>query len=373
MILNLIALVKASIKTAVKAPLLLLLSVDQTSQEKDVDTLWTAGTEMCGVLPTLQENSTEEERHQLSLAFVPWPLRPLFRRLRKQLKKAERDEASPEQTISLRKRRRRECQSQTDNVTVSEKVEFPRSPGCEMAAGESVCDAITALESRVHYVTFESCMLNKSRSFVFTQGFDIWGPNDTNLVVRNCLKDSFHGGLASNVFESKYCTKKMPSHLSEGGSRIFNEPNAGGSSTWSEVLSFEVLKNCFGASLIATELEIQYNWGSKITDYSCIIDNQKIGVSVTRLIDFNDLNRSFKPVFTSEDAKNILSKKLKGILASTAGVYDEYKWNKQILHVWVTSPKVREAVEKEYLNIPAELRSNTLVLITVAENAKWIF
>ena len=46
--------------------------------------------------------------------------------------------------------------------------------------------------------------------------------------------------------------------LSAGGQRIFDTPNAGGSSTESEVMSFEVLHHCDSAVIYKTETEILY-------------------------------------------------------------------------------------------------------------------
>jgi len=64
---------------------------------------------------------------------------------------------------------------------------------------------------------------------------------------------------------------------------------------------------------------------------------------------------------------------LQGILSSTAGVYDQYKWEKQILHVWATSHFVKQAFEELYELADPFLKANTVVLISVTENAKWIF
>jgi len=154
---------------------------------------------------------------------------------------------------------------------------------------------------------------------------------------------------------------------------MMTEPNAGGSSILSEVLSFEMLNYCFGASLVATEMELEYNWGSKITDYSCKINGHIYGVSVTRMIDFDDLDKKHKATFTDETVVTLLNKKLQGILSSTAGVYDQYKWEKQILHVWATSHFVKQAFEELYELADPFLKANTVVLISVTENAKWIF
>ena len=59
-------------------------------------------------------------------------------------------------------------------------------------------------------------------------------------------------------------------------------------------------------------MEIEY-WpeGSKKTDYSVMLYGRPIGVSVTRAM-------KFKGVFTEEDARVLLYKKLFGILVSSA-------------------------------------------------------
>lgn len=58
----------------------------------------------------------------------------------------------------------------------------------------------------------------------------------------------------------------------------------------------------FGASLRKTEMELAYApAGCKITDFSILMDDEVVGVSVTRAL-------KFKGVFNKEDAKLLLSK-----------------------------------------------------------------
>eukprot|EP01118_Nematostelium_gracile_P001728 TRINITY_DN11807_c0_g1_i1.p1 TRINITY_DN11807_c0_g1~~TRINITY_DN11807_c0_g1_i1.p1 ORF type:complete len:398 (+),score=63.18 TRINITY_DN11807_c0_g1_i1:414-1607(+) len=213
------------------------------------------------------------------------------------------------------------------------------------------------------------------KSFVLAKNFVIWGPLEANFTVSSCLNTLERGAIAYNVFEPTSSPAVMLSeeNLSVGGLRMLREPNAGGSSVASEVLSYEMLRCCYGASLIATETQLQYEWGSKITDYSCSINGHVYGVSVTRLIDFDDLRKNFKSCFTEESIVKLLTKKLRGVLLSTAGVYEQFKWEKQILHVWATSHYARQALEDVYQNIDPELKANTLVLVSVAANSPWIF
>lgn len=69
-----------------------------------------------------------------------------------------------------------------------------------------------------------------------------------------------------NTFEATKAQDKFS--LSSAGNRMYHTPNAGGNSLWSEVVSLEILEAEFGAKLLRTEMEIEYNCECKITDYS---------------------------------------------------------------------------------------------------------
>jgi len=135
----------------------------------------------------------------------------------------------------------------------------------------------------------------------------------------------------------------------------------------SEVLSCEVMHALFGAKLLRTEMEIEYMWqGCKITDFSMELCGQTFGVSVTRALKFNG-------IFTEEDAVHLLKKKLDGVNASTRCVLPEHGWSKQILHVWAEHEYVAEVVTRTYHKMSEELKSNTLVMVTVTKNAPFVF
>ncbi len=105
--------------------------------------------------------------------------------------------------------------------------------------------------------------------------------------------------------------------LTHGAQRVLGTPNAGGSSVWSEAISFEVLSFLCQAVLHKTEMEIEYMPGSKITDYSVKVMGRDLGVSVTRAMKFS---KKGDALFTEEDATKLLSKKLTGVIESTKGV-----------------------------------------------------
>jgi hypothetical protein len=152
--------------------------------------------------------------------------------------------------------------------------------------------------------------------------------------------------------------------LTPGGDRLFDTPNAGGSSTESEILSYEVLHYCEGASLYKTETEIQYNapvagQSGAITDLEVEIDGKKVGVSVTR---------AYKPsaqgVQTDAEVRALLEKKLKGINASSARVTAQDKWVKQVLHVLAASDAGKAAVLRVLPTIASDIRADTVVYVT---------
>lgn len=156
--------------------------------------------------------------------------------------------------------------------------------------------------------------------------------------------------------------------LSPGGQTIFDTPNAGGSSTESEVMSFEVLRYCEGATLVKTETQVTYDPpAGPITDILVSIDGQRVGVSVTR---------AYKPpsqTLTDADVKDLLEKKLDGINKSSERVVAADKWVKQILHVFSVNKAATDAVKRVYPTIDAALRADTIVLVTQTAGGGFVY
>lgn len=147
--------------------------------------------------------------------------------------------------------------------------------------------------------------------------------------------------------------------LTPGARKVLNDPNAGGSSIYSEVFSFEVLARCEGATLLKTETEIQYVANpASITDLLIEVDGVKLGVSVTRA--YRGMTGKPDP----DDAVRLLTKKLEDILDSTRDVLEEDQWAKQILHVMAYTPEFADTFETAYQGISDELKADTIVIIT---------
>ena len=155
-----------------------------------------------------------------------------------------------------------------------------------------------------------------------------------------------------------------PGLLYEGARKRFDEPNAGGSSKCSEVMSLQLLHECEGATLYKSEMEVTYVEEGKITDFVVLIDGEKVGVSVTRAYMGPTVTE-----YSVEDATTLLEKKLAGINESTDNVSAEDKWVKQILHVWTIQPTWIPPLEEAYDGLDAELLADTIVLVTLESNS----
>jgi hypothetical protein len=160
--------------------------------------------------------------------------------------------------------------------------------------------------------------------------------------------------------------------LSPGGQTLYDTANAGGSSTESEVLSYEVLRFCEGAKLLKTETQIAYqppddSGPNTITDLSVEIDGKKVGVSVTR---------AYKPAtqpLTDVEIKALLEKKLEGIVRSSQRVLPADRWVKQILHVFSVNKAATDAIGRVWPTLDAAVRADTIVLVTQTTGGGFVY
>ena len=161
-------------------------------------------------------------------------------------------------------------------------------------------------------------------------------------------------------------------NLSPDGQRVFDTANAGGSSSESEVMSFELLHHCEGARLLRTETEIRYrlpddSGPNSITDILVEIGGRRVGVSVTR---------AWRPSplpFGDAEVRTILVEKLNGVNRSSQRVLPEDRWVKQVLHVWVASAEVAASVRRVWMSLDASLRADTIVLVTQTAGGGFIY
>lgn len=105
--------------------------------------------------------------------------------------------------------------------------------------------------------------------------------------------------------------------------------------------------------------------GGSITDYVMRMFDSVIGVSVTRAMKFDGSE------FTVENAEKLLRKKLRGIRQSSRNSL--LKWDKQILHVWLFDENVVYALLSAWADLETELKTNTVMVMTLATNSTEVF
>jgi hypothetical protein len=153
--------------------------------------------------------------------------------------------------------------------------------------------------------------------------------------------------------------------LSEGGQKVYEDGNLGGSSLLSEVFAYEVLYRCELATLLKTEGEIVYtDTGGKKTDLLVEIDGLKLGVSVTRAYHYPP-----DDPYTLALATELLTKKLGDLPLSTANVAPEDAWVKQLLSILAYTPEHAALIEESWLTLDAELRGDAILIVTATDGA----
>lgn len=149
--------------------------------------------------------------------------------------------------------------------------------------------------------------------------------------------------------------------LGDGAQEVLAAGNLGGSSLYSEAVSFEVLDRCEDATLLKTEAEIDYqDSGGKKTDLLITIEDVAVGVSVTRAYNYPP-----EDGMEVEDAYTLLEDKLDDVLLSAANVAATDAWTRSILHVIAWDDVHAEAVTAAYDLLAPETTDETVVFVTV--------
>ena len=168
------------------------------------------------------------------------------------------------------------------------------------------------------------------------------------------------------IFRHNYTPKSKKidgTKLSLAAKKVYNDPNAGGSSFNSEAMSADVLVQLFNAHSLVTEMEIDYcisNW--KKCDYLITIFGHQVGVSVTRAMGYPDPSH-----FTLDDAEHLLHRKLFGLITARQGIKKRHRFTKSILHIWCEIDDVADLVTEAYNKlIDHELKDNVTIILTVS-------
>lgn len=158
-----------------------------------------------------------------------------------------------------------------------------------------------------------------------------------------------------------------PSLLGAGAAKRYDRDNQGGSSLCSEVMSIQLLEECEGALLFKTETEIEYAEEGSIADYIASLEGERVGVSVTRAY-----QGPMDDTWTLDDASVLLTKKLAGLHEASAHVAAADAWAHSLLHVWTLRPDWVPTISAAWEVLPADLKGDAVVMVTVEANSEWI-
>jgi len=167
----------------------------------------------------------------------------------------------------------------------------------------------------------------------------------------------------TNVIEMIKCTTALKS---------LYEVNAGGSSEISEALSMNYFNDLYGINDFILEMDVKYDvFHCSMCDFVMGTDNNRIGVSVTRALNFHD-----KYNYTVEDAERLLRKKLFGLIVARSGISKLHNFDKCILHIWCINEAAAMSLHDAYNNIISETNitnnddgiNDVVVIITVCDN-----
>lgn len=164
------------------------------------------------------------------------------------------------------------------------------------------------------------------------------------------------------TFERQYVDPADRPLLTEGGRRLAETPNAGGSSGLSEVFAYEQLARCELATLLKTETEIVYDQTGKITDLEVSMDGHKIGVSVTRAVAY-----PFGSPYTLDAATTLITRKLEDIQLSTANVSEQDRWDKQVLAILAWDDAAANTMAQAWAALEAAVKADTIVVLTTTD------
>lgn len=153
--------------------------------------------------------------------------------------------------------------------------------------------------------------------------------------------------------------------LTYAASQSLTVPNAGGRSVKSEMLSIQYFSTIHGATNIILEMQIQYWSCYSMVDFICTINNNRVGVSVTRAMHYQDPNK-----FTLEDATRLLNKKLNGLIVASNAVCKSQRFFKSVLHVWCQSTRIAQLVSAAYeaMDDVIDLKRDMLLHLSVYDN-----
>ena len=149
-------------------------------------------------------------------------------------------------------------------------------------------------------------------------------------------------------------------NLSEEAKLTLNVDNAGGGSEISEALSVEYMVKFFRGSQVIPEMQVEYWIDYKMIDYIIKINQELIGVSVTRAMGFPNPES-----FTEFTAQKLIQKKFYGLVIARNSTVEKHSFYRAVLHIWCQTQLIADLVMAAYHQLPASDLEEVIVICSV--------
>ena len=175
---------------------------------------------------------------------------------------------------------------------------------------------------------------------------------------------------ADYIFIDKYNPASLEKmKMQRDALRSLTAVNAGGKSVLSEMLSMQYFSQVYSAESILLEKEVEYWVESKMVDYVCSVKGVRVGVSVTRAMSYPTPDK-----FNMEYARELLNKKLYGLIVSRNAVTAKHTFFKSVLHVWCQTTKIASYVKRAYEEMDLndyglDVKGVVVLLLTVCDES----
>jgi hypothetical protein len=78
-------------------------------------------------------------------------------------------------------------------------------------------------------------------------------------------------------------------------------------------------------------------------------------------------------VYEYEDARVLLTKKLKGLSVACSGMLGYGRLTKSVLHIWCQSEKIANIITEVYDSLPSLIKRGVVIMLTLALDANYIY
>ncbi len=255
--------------------------------------------------------------------------------------------AEPEDVESERERLRPEPDASSPSVTEGED------------ASDAMGDAERSVDTLTESVDVSQTSLGELES--------AWGVISGECGALSSALESEVAQLLQTEYSFNDAANFDSTNLSPQALKRYEEPNAGGSSRCSEVMSMQLLIDCAGASILKTETEMVYAFEGKIADYLAEIAGVRTGVSVTRAY-----KGPVVDVYSQEDARELLEKKLNALVEARANVAQDDQWEVSLLHIWTLHPSWALTIASAWEALDPATKGDHLVLVTTELGSDYI-